>query len=146
MCTCTYKNHGLQHCKYVLHCCDKCPIIFLTIQEANKNTTNTCPTIIFHVYRNVSRCTVNGRRQYNKLPTCSMYSTVPIYESTSKAYKQKELVLLETRKKEFNGKLCIPEIQKLAFHLQHVRILGNRHCSKELRDTFKCRGNSHDVL
>ena len=59
---CTYKHHGIPHCKYVLHCCDKCPSIFLPSQEANKDTTNTCPTITFHVYLNISRCTLNGRR------------------------------------------------------------------------------------
>ena len=45
---CTSKHHGLSYCKCVLCCCDKYQIIVLTIQEANKDTTNTCPTIRFH--------------------------------------------------------------------------------------------------
>ena len=40
----------------------------------------------------------------------------------------------------------IPAIQKLAFHLSHVRILGTHHCGKELREAFKRQGNLHDVL
>ena len=31
--TCTSKNHWILHCKYVLCCCDKCPIIVLLSQE-----------------------------------------------------------------------------------------------------------------
>ena len=61
MYTCTYKHHGIIHCKYVLPCCDKVPFIVLPSQEENKYTTNTCPTIIFCVYRNVSCCTVHVR-------------------------------------------------------------------------------------
>ena len=43
-------------------------------------------------------------------------------------------------------KKYIPEIQKLAFNLPHVRILGPHHCGKESHEAFKCWGNLHDVL
>ena len=59
MCPCNAKHHGTPHWKYVLHCCDKCPNIVLPIQETKEDTTKTCLTIIFHVYCNISRCTVN---------------------------------------------------------------------------------------
>ena len=49
MCTFTSKNHGLPHWKYMLRCCDKGSIIVLPSREANKDTTNTFTTIIFHV-------------------------------------------------------------------------------------------------
>ena len=62
MCPCTSEHNGLPHRKYVLCCCNKFPIIFLPSQEANEETKNMCPTIRFHVYRNVSWCTVHVQR------------------------------------------------------------------------------------
>ena len=54
----TSEHYGLPHLKCVFRCCDKLPSIVLPIQEANKDTTNKCPTIQFHVYRNFSQCNV----------------------------------------------------------------------------------------
>ena len=65
MCLCTSKHNGLLHWKCVLRCCDKCTRIVLPSQEANKDTTKTCPTIRFHVYLIVSYCNVHGRHPYN---------------------------------------------------------------------------------
>ena len=36
---CNSKYHGITHWKFVLRCCDKCPIIVLPSQEENKDTT-----------------------------------------------------------------------------------------------------------
>ena len=94
---CNSKHHGILHRKYVLRCCDKCPSIVLPIQEANKDTTNMCPIIRFHVYRNVSRCTVHGRSPYQKWTTYSLCYTVMISDRTAKVYTQKELVLTGSR-------------------------------------------------
>ena len=96
MCPCTSKHHRLPHFKCVLGCCGACPIIVLPSHEANKDTTSTCPTIIFHVYRNATCCTVHGRRPYHEQKTYSFCSTVSISDRTAKAYTVKELVLLET--------------------------------------------------
>ena len=65
MCPCTCKHHNIPQWKCVLRCCYKCPIIVPSSHEENKDTTNTCPTIIFHVCHNVSRFTVHGRRSYH---------------------------------------------------------------------------------
>ena len=62
MFTCTSKNHGLPHWKCVSHFCDNFRSIVLPIQEENKDTTNTRPTIRFYIYHNVSRCTLQSRR------------------------------------------------------------------------------------
>ena len=61
----TSKQHGLTHWKCLLCCCDKCPSIFLPSQWANKDTTNTCPAMQLHFYRNFSRCTVHVQRTYH---------------------------------------------------------------------------------
>ena len=60
MCNCNYEHHGISYWKCVLRCCDKVPIIVLPSQKENKYTTNTCTTIRFHVYHNVSHCTVDS--------------------------------------------------------------------------------------
>ena len=65
--------------------------------------------------------------------------------STTKVYTQKELVLPEKSITHFNEKY-IPEIQKLEFHLPHVRILGTHHRGKKRCEAFKLWGNLHYVL
>ena len=72
--------------------------------------------------------------------------TMPISDKTSKLYTQKDLVLIYTWIKEFCKKLYIPAIQKLAFYLPHVRILGTHYCVKEHYDVSKRRGELHGVL
>ena len=53
-----------------------------------------------------------------------MYSIVPIRDTNTKLYTQKELVLIETSITEFHYKLYVPE--KLEFRFPYVRILGNQ--------------------
>ena len=89
MFTCNYKHHGLPQWKHILRCCDKCPNIVLPIQETNKDTTNMCLTIRFHIYRNVSRCTVRVQHPYHEWTTCSICYTVTISDRTSKKHTQK---------------------------------------------------------
>ena len=127
---CNSKHHGLLQWKCVLPCCYKFPSIVLPSQEENKYTTNTCPTIRFHVNCIISRYIVHGLRTYHKHKLCSLCSTVPISYSTEKLYTQKELVLLETSVTEFHENLYISAIKKLVFNFPHVRILGTHRCGK----------------
>ena len=66
ICHCTSKHHRLPYFKCVLRCCDKFPSNVLPSQEENKYTTKMCPKIQFHVYRNVSCCTMHARHPYHK--------------------------------------------------------------------------------
>ena len=61
-------------------------------------------------------------------------------------YTRKELVMMETTKYDFHKNFYIPAIQKLAFHLPHVRILGKNHCGELRRTAFKWRELFQDVL
>ena len=54
-------------------------------------------------------------------------------------YTRKELVMIETKNSVFQTSLYIPSIQKLAFHLPHVHILGTNHCDEIRRTDFKRR-------
>ena len=64
----------------------------------------------------------------------------------AKIYTRKELVMMETTISYFHTSFYIPAIQKLAFHLPHVRILGTNHCGEIRRTAFKRRELFQDVL
>ena len=54
--------------------------------------------------------------------------------------------MTETTILYFHTSLYIPAIQKLAFHLPHVRILGTNNCGEIRRTAFKRRELFQDVL
>ena len=47
--------------------------------------------------------------------------------------------MMETRISDFHTSFYIPAIQKLSFHLPHVRILGTNHCVEMRRTAFRRR-------
>ena len=63
-----------------------------------------------------------------------------------KIYARKELVITETKISDFHTSFYIPAIQKLAFHLPHVRILDTNQWSEMRRKAFKQRALFQDVL
>ena len=54
--------------------------------------------------------------------------------------------MMETTISNFYASFYIPEIQKLAFHIPHVQILGMNHCSNSRKTAFKRRKSFQDVL
>ena len=54
--------------------------------------------------------------------------------------------MMETTISDFHTRFYIPAIQKLAFHLPHVRILGTNHCGELRRTSFKRHELFQDVL
>ena len=54
--------------------------------------------------------------------------------------------MMETTISNFHTSFFIPEIQKLAFHIPHVLILGMNHCGDSRRTAFKRRESFQDVL
>ena len=65
---CAYppSQNVLPHWKYVLYCCFKFPRIYLSDQEPDRHNYNESPSIRFHIYHLISRCTVHGRRPLNE--------------------------------------------------------------------------------
>ena len=63
-----------------------------------------------------------------------------------KLYTIKELVMTETTISDFNISFYIPSIQKLAFRLTHVHILGKNNCGEMRRTSFKRRELFQNVL
>ena len=63
-----------------------------------------------------------------------------------KIYTRKELVAMKTSIADFHTSFYIPPIQKLAFHLPHVHVLGNNHCGNTHREAFNCQSSKQDVF
>ena len=53
---------------------------------------------------------------------------------------------METTISDFHTSFYIPSIQKLAFHLPHVRTLGTNHCGEMRRTAIKEHELFQDVL
>ena len=53
---------------------------------------------------------------------------------------------METTIYDFHTSFYIPEIQKLAFRIPYVQILGTNHCGDSRRTAFKRRESFQDVL
>ena len=60
MCTYPHSDHALPHWKCVLQCCADCPCINLPDHETNKKHEGTTPSIRFHIYHIIARCTAHG--------------------------------------------------------------------------------------
>ena len=61
MCAYPQSDHVLTHCKCVMRCCAKCSGINLHDQETDDQYSNTSPSICFHIYNLIARCTTHGR-------------------------------------------------------------------------------------
>ena len=89
----------------------------------------------------------NGRKAYRLISLALFGDNVLCYmckqesspDKSTKIYIRKELVMMETKVSYFRTSLYIPAIQKLAFHLPHLRILGKNHCGEMRRTSSKQR-------
>ena len=61
MCAYSQSYHALPHWKCLLQCCAKCPGIDITDQDTDDKYPNTSPSISFHIYHLIARCTNHGR-------------------------------------------------------------------------------------
>ena len=146
--TCVYPQyyHALPHWECVLRCCSDCPCINLNEQETENQYSETTPSIRFHVYFIISRCSAHGIIPFKDNTICYMCKQESTSYESTKIYIRKELVMMETTIFDFHTRLFIPDIQKLAFHLVHVHILGTNHCGEMRRTAFKRRELFQDVL
>ena len=55
-------------------------------------------------------------------------------------------MMMETTISDFHTSFYISAIQKLAFHLPHVRILSTNHCGEMRHTAFKRRELFQDAL
>ena len=60
MCTYPQSYHALLQWKFALRCFDDCTFINIPDQETDKKYEETTPSIRFHIYHIISRCTAHG--------------------------------------------------------------------------------------
>ena len=61
ICAYPQSDHVLPHWKCFMRCCSKSPSINITDQETDYQYSNTSPSICFHIYHIIARCTTHGR-------------------------------------------------------------------------------------
>ena len=83
MCTYPQSDHALPHWKCVLRCCAECPCINLHDQKTNKKHEETTPSIQFHIYNIIVRCSAHGIITLKEKKICHMCRQ----ESSSDEYK-----------------------------------------------------------
>ena len=139
-------DHALPHWKCVMRCCADCPCINLPDQEIDNQFSDTTPSIRFQIYNIIASCTAHGRIPLKYKKICHMCKQESSSNKSTKIYTRKELVMTDTTIYDFRTSFYIPAIQKLAFHLPHVRILGTNHCGEMRRTAFKRHELYQDVL
>ena len=112
---------------------------FLTKKE-------TTPSIRFHIYPIIGHFTAHGIIPLKDKKICYMYKQESSSDKYTKIYTRKELDMMETTISDFHAIFYIPSIQKLDFHLPHVRILGTNNCGEMKRTAFKRRELFQDFL
>ena len=146
MCTYPHSDHALPHWKCVFRCCDECPYFNLPDQEIDKKHEEKTPSIRFHIYHIIERCTAHGIIPLKDKKICYMCKQVSSSDKSTKIYTRKNIVMMQTTISDFHTRLNISAIQKLDFHLPHVRILGTNHCGEMRRISFKRRELFQNVL
>ena len=123
ICTYPQSDNALPHLKCVLRCCADCPCINIPDKEIDKNRNEPYPQLGFTFITplDVVLLMVEFHWKTKKYHMCKQkYSS----DKSTKTYTRKELVMTETKTYYFHASFSITSIQKLAFHLSHVRILG----------------------
>ena len=138
--------HALPHWKCLMQCFYKFPSINLPEQEMDDQYTNTSPSIRFHIYHIITRCSTHGRLPLTDQNNCCKCKTYSVSEQLTKIYTRKYLVMMKTSIYNFHTSFCIPAIQNLAFHVPRVQILGTNNCGDSCRTAFKRRESFQDVL
>ena len=146
MCAYPTSQHALPRWKCVLCCCSNCPCIDIPGQESYRNHFNTSPSISFHIYNLIERCTIHGRRPLDEKKFCRLCLQILDSVPPAKLYTRKELIMTEKYIYEFHTSFYISRIKKLAFHLLNVWIIGTNHCGNTCFEAFKCRRENQDVL
>ena len=146
MCSYSQSDHALPNWKCVLRCCAKFPSINLPDQETDYQYPNTSPSIIFHMYHIIARCTKHGRLPLTDKKICYKFQQDTASGQSTKIYTRKELVMMETTIYNFRISFYIIAIQKLVFHIPHVQIMVTNNCGDSRQTSFKRCKSFQDVL
>ena len=89
MCVYLQSYHALPHWKCVMRCCAKCSSINPPDQETDDQYSNTSPSIRFHIYRIIARCTTHDMITLNYKIICRKCKQDTASENSAKIYTRK---------------------------------------------------------
>ena len=89
MCAYSQSDHALPHWKCVLRCCAKCPSINIPDQETDDKHPNPSPSIRFHIYHLIARCTKHGRLPLTDKKICRKCQQDSASGQSTKIYTRK---------------------------------------------------------
>ena len=115
MCTYPQSDNELPHWKCVLRCCADCPCITVPDKETTKKHEETTPSIRFHIYHIIGRCTSHGKIPLKEKKICYMCEQESLPDTSTKIYTRKELVMMETTISDFRTSFYIPAINNWPF-------------------------------
>ena len=104
-----------------MRCCAQFPSINIPDQETDDKHPNPSLLIHFHIYHLIERCTKHGRLTLTDKKNCRKCQQDTASGQSKYIYTIKELVMMETKISNFCKGFYIPAIQKLAFHIPHVK-------------------------
>ena len=141
---CAYPDASIKlpHWKCVLRCCANCPTLVIPDEESNPHYETS--RIKFHVYQDMTKCSLHGSRPLTEVKKCSLCDALPEDALKGSLSTRKNLVLHETSINEFHANYYSTAIAKLAFHLPHVQILGTNEVGNTRRQALHSRASKQD--
>ena len=123
-----------------MNCCSDFPRMNAPYFESSEQLHRFFPTsfykIKFHVFQNIYKILIYGLRQFKYKNTCELCDNILDKDKKGRLMVKKCFALHEEVIYVFHEKYYIPTIEKLIFHLAHVRILGSMEYGKTRNDCF----------
>ena len=87
-----------------------------------------------HIFKNTSNCLIHILIPFKYKNTCELCDKIIDKYNKGRLMVKKCFVLHEEVIDVFNEKSYIPIIEKLSFHLYHIRIIGSMECGRSRND------------
>ena len=99
---------------------------------------------MFHIFQNIPKCSIHSLRPFKYKNMGELCDKKLDKDKKGRLMAKKGFVLHEEVIDVFHEKYYIPTIEKVSFHLAHVRILGSMEYGKTRNDCF--HGNTLKIL
>ena len=105
-------------------------------EQLNRFFPASLHKIMFHIFQNISKCSIYELVPFIHKNTCKLFDVIPDKDKKGRIIVKKCFFLHEEVVEVFHKYVYIPTIEKLSFHLAHVRILGSMEYGKNINDCF----------
>ena len=120
--------------KCILRRCSACPKLKPDLSE--QSLTERDPYICFHNFVMITKCSIHGQLKDN-IETCDICESNDDIKSRGRISQRKEMILMKKPFLDFYNNYYIPMLEKYAYHLPHVILLGKNECSKIRKESLK---------